>query len=46
MGWGNYLVKSSDRRLLDDYLADFIGDPVARLTGRPRSTTSTRGHRR
>ena len=29
MGWGNYLVKSSDRRLLDDYLADFVDDPIA-----------------
>ena len=29
MGWGNYLVKSSDLNLLGDYLADFIDDPIA-----------------
>ena len=28
MGWGNYLVTTSDSSLLDEYLADFQDDPV------------------
>ena len=29
MGWGNYLVKSSDPNRLNQYLAEFTGDPIA-----------------
>ena len=36
MGWGNYLVSTSDPDLLDEYLADFLGDPVVTVDRVPK----------
>ena len=36
MDWGNYLVSTSDPNLLNDYLADFIGDPVVTINRVPK----------
>ena len=36
MGWGNYLVTASKPNLLDEYLADFLGDSVIAVDRVPK----------